>query len=484
MTTKTLQWAAPLSIALALAWPVAAQDRSADRLSSIGAPEAGELMDALMSAYARRNPAIGKGRPWLHRSDSQAIGALMFARADMAPMVRPFTPAELAPYDHQFRGDMMKAPVMVPIALREGKPVWIAVNRRPGSPLESDVRGFLDFALSPEGQTVASGIRDFTPLAPEMLGSARRELEGFVASLDPAIPAYRSARTVSGEISSVGSDGMKSLMERWMDGFIAVHPGVRRGERWEHLGTLNGFHALLLDETDLAPMGRELWPQERNAYLQSTGVTRPLEIRVARGGFNTPQRTTAQAVFVHADNPVKEITLPQMRAIYSEPPAITHWGELGATGEWANRPIRPYMPPPASPNAMSIQISLLGEKPWNRAAQAGSIAATAEAAAKDPAAIAFGGFEEGGPGLKTLSVATDTGQPAITATPTTASDGTYPLTRSMYVRLTRQPGKPLAPQVADFLRYILSREGQQAIVASGYFPLSEAELRIERAKLK
>lgn len=460
-----------------------ARDRGESELSSVGAPEMGGLMDRLFTAFSRTNPDLGKSRTWLHRTDAQAIGALMYEQADIAPMIREFDRGELAPYDHQFRGDMMKAPVMVPIALRAGQPVWLAVNRRPGAPLAADVRRFLAFALGSDGQAVIADTPGFGALPAAAAQAERDKLAGFVAALDPAIPSYRATAAVRGEISSIGSDGMKSLMDRWMDEFARLQPDARRGERWEHPGTLNGFHALLHGLADLAPMGRELWPQEAAGYAAATGIARPLEIRVARGGFNTPQRTTAQVIFVHPDNPVQAITVPQLRGILSDDPAITRWGQLGATGAWADRPIQIYMPPQSSPNAMSIQLSVLGGQPWNKAARAGSISDTASALAGDPAGIAFGGLEEGGPGLKSLAVAPAAGQPAIPADYDTASDGRYPLTRFMYIRLTRRSGEAVRAPLREFLRYVLSREGQQSVVASGYFPLTETELREERAKL-
>ena len=472
-----------LVVLAALASPLAARDNGTDELSSIGAPEMNELIDALYVAYAKRHPDVRNSAIWRHSSGNLAIGALMFETADMAPVVREFTPGELAPYDHQFRGDMMKAPAMVPVALRDGRPVWIAVNRRPGAPLASDVFGFLEFVLSNEGQLVAGQIPGFSGLPAASLQSERANLSFFVARIDAATPAYRTTARLSGEIDSVGSDGMKSLMDRWMDDFTKLYPQVRRGERWEHLGTLNGFHALLHGLTGLAPMGRELWPQEQAAYQSATGVARPFELRVARGGFNTPQRTTAQAIFVHESNPLHEISVPQLRAIFAETFSIVRWGQLGVTGAWAERPIRSYMPPIASPNAMSVQISVLGGQAWNRDARPGSITEIARALANDPDGIGFGGFEEGGPGLKSLAVSAGDGRAAVTATYETASDGRYPLTRYLYIRLTRHPGTKLAPQLREFLRFILSRQGQEAIVASGYFPLTEAELHQERAKL-
>jgi ABC-type phosphate transport system substrate-binding protein len=231
-------------------------------------------------------------------------------------------------------------------------------------------------------------------------------------------------------------------------------------------------------------MGRELWPAELSDYEATHRREALLEIRVARGGFNTPQRTTAQAIFVNERNPLSRITLRQVAAIFGQPQTITRWGQLGLTGEWAERPITTYMPPQVAPNAMSMQIVVLDGRAWTSAAREGSIADTAAAIAGDPGAIGFGGFEEGGPGLKTLAVAAKDGGPYYEGNAPNASSGRYPLTRYMYIRLSRPPGQPLAPQVQEFLRYVLSREGQEPILYSGYFPLTADEVKEELAKLQ
>jgi ABC-type phosphate transport system substrate-binding protein len=323
----------------------------------------------------------------------------------------------------------------------------------------------------------------FRPLTFEQAEQEKAKLQGFLATLDPALPAYRPAATVSGTIRSIGSDGMKSLMDRWMRDFHRVQPGAARGERWEHLGTLNGFYALISGEADLAPMGRELWQSEREAYDRVRPGETPFEIRVARGGFNTPQRTTAQAVFVHEKNLLARISVPQLAAILGGSPDITRWGQLGLRGECADRPIRIHIPPRTAPNAMSMQTMVLKDGPWNAEAREGSIAETARAIASDPCAIGFGGFEEGGPGLKALAVAARDGGPWFEGNAVNASTGRYPLTRYMYLRLNRKPGEPLPEPVKEFLRYVLSREGQEPILYSGYFPLTAAEVGEELAKL-
>src|SRR5260221_5388688 len=456
---------------------------AAGELSSVGDGAMKAVMGAWLAASRERQPGVRPGR-WEHASEATAVGALMFETADIAPLARDAQPAETAPYAHQFAGDMMKAPLQVRVATLDGRPAYIALNKRPGSPLPPKTREFLAFALSRDGEEIGARDARFSPLTAAEASAERAKLEGYLAELDPALPVYRTNARVSGAIRSVGSDGMKTLMDRWMRDFHRLQPDVQPGSRWEHLGTLNGFHALIAGETDLAPMGRELWPAELVAYEATRHRKAPLEIRVARGGFNTPQRTTAQAVFVHQDNPTTRISVTQLAGILGSPQTITRWGQLGAGGAWADRPITIYMPPRVAPNATSMQIMVLKGGAWNPSIHEGTIAETAAAIARDPEAIGFGGFEEGGPGIKTLAVAREDGGTYYEGTAANASSGRYPLTRYMYIRLNHNPGEPLPPHIREFLRYILSRDGQEPILYSGYFPLTAVEVKEELAKLE
>lgn len=458
-------------------------------LNSTGDDTIGPLMDAWLAAFQKHQPGITRGARWSHPGGAAAIGALMLEVTDVAPLAREPWPTELAPYAHQFKGDMMKEPVLVRVATGPTTSrLCLAVNRRPGAPLPQKIREFLAFVLSREGQRIVAQHPRYFALDAADAAQERAKLAGYLAPVDPAIPAYRATARVSGPIANVGSDGMESLMEKWMRAFCELQPGVHRGARWSHQGTLNGYQALLAGETDLAPMGRELWPDEQKIYREIRGQGAPLEIRVARGGFNTPQRTTAQAIFVHASNPLAGLTVAQIDAIFGrelrqgQPAAISTWGQLGLAGEWADRPITVYVPHLITPNAMSVQISVLKGGAWNPAVRESPVAEVAAAMARDPGAIAFGGFEDG-PGLKTVAIAAKAGGEFIAGNPADAASGRYPLTRYMYIRLNRAPGRPLPPQVREFLRFILSREGQEFIPASAYFPLRADEVAEELAKL-
>jgi ABC-type phosphate transport system substrate-binding protein len=142
------------------------------------------------------------------------------------------------------------------------------------------------------------------------------------------------------------------------------------------------------------------------------------------------------------------------------------------------------MPPHSAPNAMWVQDEVLHGAPWRQGAMEASIVETARALAADPQGIGFGGLEEGGPGLRALSVAANADSLYIDLNAVSASNGKYPLTRYMYIRVNRRPGEPLPPAVKQFLRYVLSRDGQEPILYSGYFPLGARVVREELAKLE
>ncbi len=473
--------AAGAALLSAIAGPCAAA--SAHPLSAVGDPATRSLMDALLSGVHAQDATVVRGTRWTFVSDAVGIGSLMFETADVAAMLRAPNVAELAPYAHQFAGDMMKTPVQVQLGWHGADPVLLLFNKRPDAPLPQALREFVKYALSPAGQAVVARQAGLRPLEPGDIDRESAKTGGFVAPLDPALPVYRAKAGLHGEIRSVGSDGMKSLMERWMRDFTTLQPGVRRGDRWEHLGTLNGFNALLIGEADIAPMGRELWPVEAQAFASLHGGARPLEIRVARGGFDTQQRTTAQAVFVNASNPLPSLTMAQLQGIFGESPTLTRWGQLGLAGEWADRPIVVDVPPHPAPNAMSMQMMALGGGAWNAGVHEASVADTAQAIAADAGAIGYGGFEDGGPGLRAVPIARSPGDAAIAGTYETASNGRYPLTRYMYIRLERKPGQPIPAPVREFLRYVLSRDAQEPIRYSGYFPLTADEVAQELAKL-
>lgn len=419
------------------------------------------------------------------QSDSLAIGALMFDKADIAALKRPYSSIELAPYAHQFHGDMMRSPVSVMIGTYDKSPILISFNKRPDTPAIVKIEKFVNYLLSPKGQKVLSQSRNFRGISDEELESERKKLNAQHIQFDTAIKPYKPAIKVQGSISSVGSDGMKSLMDQWFEDFSTLQPGTKKGQRWEHLGTLNGYHALLTQETDIAPMGRELWPEEMAAFNSSRPKTKMLEIKVAHGGFNTQQRTTVQGIFVNAGNPIQSISMDDLKKVWMDPPQITRWGQLGLTDEWENKPIALYAPPLISPNARSFQSAILDWRSFNNATSSNSVSQTSEKISNDKFALGFGGFEDIGQNasIKTVPVSATKNTAAVAASADTVANRTYPLNRYMYIRIAIPENSKLNPNVKEFLRFILGKNAQEKILYSGYYPLTSQEAEQELLKL-
>ena len=417
-------------------------------------------------------------------NEHQALGELMFNTIDVVVLKREFTKIELAPYIHQFSGDMMKSPFSTLIGYFQGEPVYLYANKRPDVSYPPNVLKFIKFFLSDDGVQSFKKLKGFQALNSTQKVVELKKLDFFIPTVDPNIEQYAKNANVHGQISSVGSDGMKSLMDEWFSEFKKIYPDVSRGENWEHLGTLNGFHALMVHQTDIAPMGRELWPEEIAAIQRACKECTILELRVAHGGFNTQQRTTVQSFFVNKNNPIKSMGLDQLKQIWGLNPSITKWGELGLTGEWTNRKINLIAPTLSSPNARSVQSTILNWGPWSSGINVGSIPWVAQQISLNEDAIGFGGVEDMTEGLKGLEISTSKDSPGVKISAETVDQRTYPLPRYMYIRAMVNKGKALKPQVYEFLKFIVGRSAQTFVPYSGYFPLTKEESDQELVKLK
>jgi ABC-type phosphate transport system substrate-binding protein len=417
-------------------------------------------------------------------NEFQAIGELMFNTSDVVVLNREFTKIELAPYIHQFSGDMMKSPFSTHIGYFQGEPIYLYANKRPDVSYPPNILKFIKFFLSDDDVKSFQNLKGFQALNSMQKVKELKNLDFFIPTVDQNIEQYLKNASVHGQISSVGSDGMKSLMDEWFSEFIKIHPHVSRGENWEHLGTLNGFHALMVNQTDIAPMGRELWPEEIDAINHVCKECTILELRVAHGGFNTQQRTTVQSFFVNKNNPIKSIALDQLKQIWGLNPSITKWGELGLTGEWTNRKINLFAPTLNSPNARSVQFTILNWGQWNTGINLGSTPWVSQQISLNEDAIGFGGVEDMAEGLKSIDISPSKDSPGIKISADTVDKRAYPLPRYMYIRLVLSKGKALKPQVYEFLKFVVGRYAQTFVPYSGYFPLTKEESDQELVKLK
>jgi phosphate transport system substrate-binding protein len=312
----------------------------------------------------------------------------------------------------------------------------------------------------------------------------------------PDLPAaYEPRQSVSGTIRIWGhgaydrsQDFIEALVVSWETGFNKHQPGVHFDN---HLnGTAAAIGALYTGTGDLALMGREIWAPEVAAFKEVFDYP-PTGVNVVTGSFNVRNRGYAIVIFVHKDNPLSKLTLAQLDAVYGierrrgGKPVHT-WGDLGLSGEWRDRPINLYGLPIARGFAEYFEDTVfLGSHLWNPelrefADERGSKGGATDggqlmlnAMAKDRYAIGYAGLVYHNPDVKPLALAEEGRGPFVEPTEQSVVNHTYPLTRMITMFLNRAPGKPVDPKIKEFLRYVLSREGQEAVIREGhgYLPM-------------
>lgn len=296
--------------------------------------------------------------------------------------------------------------------------------------------------------------------------------------VDPAISSYQTTSGVSGNLSSVGSDTLNNLMTLWAEGFQNAYPNVRI--QIEGKGSSTAPPALISGTAQLGPMSREMKSTEVDEFEQAYGY-KPTQIRVA---------IDALAVYVNKDNPVEELSIEQVDAIFSKgrtcggAESITSWGQLGLTGSWADRPISLYGRNSASGTYGYFKEHALCEGDYRDTVkeQPGS-ASVVQGVTEDLAGIGYSGIGYKTSGVKALKLAGGDGGTYYGTDPETVYSGSYPLSRFLYVYVNKAPNTELDPLVREFIEYVMSKEGQEVVVKDGYLPLSKSIVDEELGKL-
>ena len=318
----------------------------------------------------------------------------------------------------------------------------------------------------------------------------------FLSELAP----YRAAKEVRGTIRVWGNPYIPELVEAWKEGFRKHHPDVRFETHLK--GTEAALAGLYGNIADVVLVGREAYAAETEGFAERFGYA-PLGVKITSGSYATPHKTFALMVYVHRDNPLARLTFRQLDALYSAErrrgaKAMPRtWGELGLSGEWANRPIRVYGYNFDTGMARFFrQVVMQDSYRWNplmkefdngRDAKGEVINAGTyilDAVASDPDGIGFANVQFENPRVRAIALAEREGGPFVAPSLESAWRRAYPLTRYSMAFVNRVPGKPLDPKVDEFLRYILSRDGVAAVVGDqAFIPLDAKALREERRKL-
>jgi phosphate transport system substrate-binding protein len=296
--------------------------------------------------------------------------------------------------------------------------------------------------------------------------------------VDSSIPSYGKTSGVSGNLNSVGSDTLNNLMTLWAEGYKKEYPNIRI--QIEGKGSTTAPPALIQGTSQLGPMSRTMKAEEIDAFEKKYGY-KPTAIRVAVDGIG---------VFVNKDNPIKCLTMQQIDGIFSQGracggKAIANWGQAGvADGGWASQPISLYGRNSASGTYGYFKEHALCKGDYKDMVkeQPGS-ASVVQGVTEDKYAIGYSGIGYKTSGVRAVPVAAKPGQ-CIDDSAENVISGKYPLARFLYVYVNKAPNKPFDPLVREFLKYVLSQQGQQTVVKDGFIPLTARIVQEEMAKLQ
>lgn len=304
-----------------------------------------------------------------------------------------------------------------------------------------------------------------------------------------AMPSYQPKPIPGGVIRSWGHVFLKKVMLSWESGFQKYHPEVTFSDNLVSSAAATG--ALFTDTADLGILGREIRPMEVAGYTRVM-KHKPFPLEVMTGAYTNADKSVALGIFVHKDNPLSQLTFAQLDAIFGAEHLrgakanIRTWGQLGLTGVWADRPIHVYTGElDAAPGFYFSQTVMKGSLLWNEGLHHyddvnrpdGTVYLAqqqiVDALAADPDGIALSGAGVRNPGAKLLAISASENGPFVGPTLATVEDRTYPIARSVWVYTNQAPDHPLDPRVLEFLRYVLSREGQELVRQEGeYLPLT------------
>ncbi len=286
--------------------------------------------------------------------------------------------------------------------------------------------------------------------------------------VDPSIAGYKKVQGISGNLSSVGSDTLNNLMTFWTEKFREFYPNVNI--QVEGKGSSTAPPALISAVSQLGPMSRQMKSSEMDKFEKKFGY-KPTKVRVAIDSL---------AVFVNKDNPIKGLSLEQVDSIFSKTlkrggkDAMT-WGDVGLTGSWASQPISLYGRNSASGTYGFFKKKALKKGDYKSTVkeQPGS-ASVVLSVSVDPYSIGYSGIGYKTAGVRALPLSEKSGEPFVEAKAENALSGDYPLARFLYIYVNKAPGKPLDPLTLEFLKMVLSKEGQEVVVKGGYYPLPNA----------
>lgn len=311
------------------------------------------------------------------------------------------------------------------------------------------------------------------------------------AAVHPDIESYAVQAQAKGRMTIAGSDTMQPVLAELAMEFRRRHPDVKiavQGTRDSKLSPedvfLTGLSTMRRGDgntaghfgaydVQLLASSRALTDQEVARFQSRYGYA-PTAIAIAQD---------AVAVYVNQDNPVTQLTLGQVDAMFSATrkrghPAINEWGQLGLDGDWAQAPIHLYGRDQRSTGTLPFFKQVVmqgGEFKKDITPEPGS-ASIVVAVGKDRQAIGYGSIGFQTSAVKAVPLAETPASAAVAPSVEAVMQGQYPLSRPLYLYVNKDPKDGWEPKILEFLRFINSREGQETVARSGVYPLSSEQV--------
>jgi phosphate transport system substrate-binding protein len=285
--------------------------------------------------------------------------------------------------------------------------------------------------------------------------------------VDVNLSDYVKVQGVAGNLNSVGSDTLNNMMTFWAEGFRKKYPNVNI--QIEGKGSSTAPPALIEGTSQVGPMSRKMKKKEEQKFEAKFGY-KPTAIGVALDSL---------AVFINKDNPINGLSLQQVDALFSKnrkggaAEDVTTWGQLGLNGEWANKPVSLYGRNSASGTYGYFKKKALfkGDYKDTVKEQPGS-ASVVLGVTEDKGGVGYSGIGYKTSGVKAIALGKKDGDKQFEPNYENVLKGKYPLGRLLYVYVAKEPNRPLPTLVKEFLKFALSKEGQEIVVKDGYLPLT------------
>ncbi len=309
-------------------------------------------------------------------------------------------------------------------------------------------------------------VRRFTFAAALLVTLAALPAPAATPQLDPGLPTYTKVEGLRGTLNAAGSDTMLELQTLMAEEFRKLYPQVKI--QVEGKGSSTAPPALIEGTVQLGDMSRKMKNQEVDAFFEEFGYE-PTRFDVALDTL---------AVFVNKDNPIPSLTLPQVDAIFSKtrkcgaPSDVSTWGQLGLAGQWQSAPISLYGRNAASGTYGYFKSNAMckGDYKDSVKEQPGS-ASVVQGIERDLYGIGYSGIGYRTSGVRAVPLAREAGADAVEASSENAANGSYPLARFLHVYVNRAPGKSLDRLTTEYLRFMLSAQGQRVVIKSGFDPI-------------